>query len=82
MKNVLIQTVTHYFTGEIVRQTKSEIHLKNASWIQDTGYLSECLAKGTVSSCEPIPAEHAVRVSRGAIVAIYEWRHDLPRMQK
>jgi hypothetical protein len=75
-EKVLIRTVTNYFTGEVVVSNFTEIVLKHAAWIPDTGRFSECLQNGTPSDIEPYP--DPVHVAVGAIVDLTKWRHKLP----
>ena len=79
-KNVFIRTVTHYYTGKLLALTKEEFILGNAAWIADTGRWAEALATGTLSEVEPYP--DLCIVSRGAIVDISPWKHELPRETK
>ena len=75
--NVLIRTVTHYYTGHVEEVGEHEILLSLAAWIPDTGRFSECVSKGTVSEVEPYPGP--IAVGRGAIVDVSEWIGELPR---
>ena len=79
-KNVLIRTVTNYYTGYVNAVDKRFIHLIDAAWIADTGRFSDALANGTLSEVEPYPG--SVLVAIGAIVDITEWAHSLPRVRK
>lgn len=79
---VFVQTVTHYFTGEVVMRTKSDIVLRKAAWIADTGRFAQAMANGALNEVEPFPDETIVRVNRGSIIQIATWPHPLPRAQK
>jgi hypothetical protein len=81
-RNVLIQTVTHYYTGRVVAEYESEFVLDNAAWIADTGRFSNFLASGIANEVEPIPDGTLVSINRGAIVAVLTWGHALPRVTK
>jgi len=81
-RNVLIQTVTHYYTGRVVGEYESEFVLTDASWIPDTGRFSDFMLSGVANEVEPLPAGVVVSISRGAIVAVIEWYHPLPRTKK
>lgn len=79
---VFIMTVTQYFTGKIVDVTcddngsMSQVLLEDATWIADTGKLSEFLAGGTPRESQR--CEGLTSVSLGAVVAIFHWQHTVP----
>ena len=79
-KTVFIRTVTMYHTGRVVDMDDKFIVLEDAAWIADTGRFSDALKTGKLSEVEPV--EGLVRVSLGAIVDVFEWKHELPRIQK
>lgn len=79
-KSVLIRTLTTYYTGTVIKVTKSWFYLKDSAWILDTGRFSDCLHKGTLSEVEPIPG--VTMLNRQNIVDVLEWNHPLPREQK
>jgi hypothetical protein len=83
-KNVLIRTVTHYYTGLLAGQVDgahmSWLQLEDAAWIADTGRFSDALKDGTLSEVEPYPGE--CFVSAGAVVDVCAWPHELPRAKK
>ena len=85
-KNVLIRTVTHYYTGRLVLpdcdQPQTWLHLEGAAWIADTGRFSTALASGTLEEVEPYPSGVIVRISFGSVVDLAPWQHDLPRSVK
>lgn len=78
---VFVRTVTHYYTGEVVRVDKDWLVLRNVAWIADTGRFSEALKTGTLNEIEPYPAGE-VLIARGAIVDVSLWTHALPREMK
>jgi hypothetical protein len=78
-KNVLVRTVTNYYTGRLTA-CESYLHLQEAAWIADTGRFADALKTGKLNEVEPYPAD--CWVSSGAVVDITEWGHDLPRTQK
>jgi len=67
-KNVLIRTVTNYYTGNVVEETEKWLKLERAAWIPDTGRFSTALATGEYSEVEPYP--EAVVVMLAAVVDI------------
>ena len=78
-KNVLVRTVTSYYTGLLV-SCDGFLHLQDAAWIADTGRFADALATGSLSEVEPYPSD--CWVSGGSIVDVSEWLHALPRTQK
>jgi hypothetical protein len=77
---VLIRTVTLYYTGRIVAVTDSDIKLEDAAWIADCGRFTDALISGELSEVEPYP--DGCVVSRGAVIDVSPWSHELPRSQK
>jgi hypothetical protein len=77
---VIVRTVTHYYTGEIVTLTDKYLGLGTAAWIADTGRWYDALATGSLNEVEPMP--HGVVVNLGAMVDISPWVHALPTTQK
>ncbi len=77
---VLIRTVTMIQVGRVVHADQDWIVLDDAAWVADTGRFHDALRDGTLSEVEPFPLP--VWVSRGAIVDMTEWTHDLPRVQR
>ena len=81
-KNYFIRTVTHYFTGQLVKATSNELVLRDATWIADTGRYHEMLNTGVFDETEPYPDGAEVIVGRGALIDATEWKHALPREAK
>ena len=79
-EKVFIRTVTHYYTGEIEAVTATDIRLKDAAWIADTGRFSEALTKGVLGEVEPYP--RGCIVMRAGISDVSPWTHALPREVK
>lgn len=79
--NVLIRTVTHYYTGRIIEVTEREIVIEDAAWVANTGRWNQCLTTGHLEEVEPYP-DGPVIVSRGAVVDVCKWDFDLPRDTK
>jgi hypothetical protein len=79
-QNYFIRTVTHHYTGKLVRVFKQELVLETAAWIADDGRFHEALAKGTLNEVEPMLGE--VVIGRGSIVDASIWLHGLPTAVK
>lgn len=79
-ENYFIRTVTHHYTGKLIRVTPKELVLQDAAWIADDGRFMNALKDGTLNEIEPFQDD--VVIGRGAILDATFWRHDLPRTQK
>lgn len=77
-----IRTVTHYYTGRLVKVTDKELVLLDAAWIADTGRLAEFLSKGVANEVEPYPDGCEVKINRDSIIDGSDWPHALPRVVK
>ena len=77
-QNVFVRTVTMHYTGKLVRVTPGELVLIDAAWIADSGRFHEALLTGVLREVEPYP-DGEVIVSRGGIIDVCRWPHDLPR---
>lgn len=75
--NVLIRTVTNYFTGRITAVDGYWLALEDAAWIADMGRFHTAVNTGSLSEVEPYSGPCVV--ARGAIVDVSQWKHDLPR---
>ena len=78
-KNVLVRTVTHYYTGHLAAIQDGWLQLLDAAWIADTGRFADALKTGKLEEVEPYPG--TCFVAAGAVVDVAEWPHDLPRTQ-
>ncbi len=76
---VFIRTVTHHYTGRITAITDSDIVLEDAAWIAEDGRFYNALRDGKLSEVEPYP--HGCIVSRGALLDVSPWKHELPKEQ-
>ena len=76
---VLIRTVTYFQAGEFVEMKDGFIHLKNASWIADTGRFTEAVATASFSEVEIFAKPVLVNIS--AIIDI-TFLPSLPSVQK
>jgi len=80
-QNYLMLIAGTFYTGRLVAVDRYELVLEDASWVADTGRFAEALAKGVVSEVEPCPEGEAL-IGRGALLAAFLWKHDLPRSVK
>ena len=72
-KIVYIQTVTHYYIGEMVSVDSNFIKLEKAAWVADSGRLSEMMVDvNKINEVEMFPIK-PILVGVGAIVCITEY---------
>jgi len=76
---VLIRTVTYFQAGEFVEQRDGFIHLKNASWIADTGRFTQAVATASFNEVEMFAKPVLVNIA--AIIDI-TFLPSLPKDQK
>jgi hypothetical protein len=79
-QKIIVRTVTMHFTGKVEAVYPGEIVLSEAAWIADTGRWAQALLSGELGEVEPYP--DLCIVSRGAIVDVSPWLHNLPRTVK
>lgn len=76
-----IRTITYHLTGVLVAVTDTELVLRDAAWIADSGRFTQAMAGGEFSEVEPWPDGALVLVGRGSIVDACH-RDQNPRVQK
>ena len=81
-KNYFIRTVTHHFTGKLIKVTEHELVLIDAAWIADDGRFHQAMKEGKLSEVEPYLDSQEVIIGRGSIIDACVWGYDLPRDQK
>ena len=84
-QNYGIRTVTHIYTGRLVKVTGKELVIIDAAWIADTGRFHEFCAKGELSDSaevEPFKANSEIIIGRGAILDAFKFEQSLPSSQK
>jgi hypothetical protein len=62
-----IRTVTHHYTGRLLRVTSQELVLEDAAWIADDGRFSDAVKTGNFNEVEPYP-DGEVIIGRSAVV--------------
>jgi hypothetical protein len=78
-KNILVRTVTNFYTGRVVKETSKWLKLESAAWIADTGRFADALASSVFEEVEPYPLP--VIVMKAAFVDVTEIG-ELPTKQK
>jgi len=77
---LLIRTVTMILLGRVIAIGRDFITLEDGGWVADTARFSETLAKGALNEFERAPSWFMV--GRGAIVDVYPWAHEIPKVTK
>ena len=77
-----IRTVTHHYTGRLIKVTSKELVLEDAAWISDDGRFAQFVAGGEANEVEPYPDGAKVIIGRGALLDAVKWSSKLPRKQK
>ena len=75
--NVMVQTVTFFWVGQVQSVVNGYLILDNASWVADTGRFDECLDKGTLAE-KCVIKKHSPRISLASVVAVLPWTAKLP----
>lgn len=65
--NYFIRTVTHHYTGTLIKVFAQELVITDAAWIADDGRFSDALKSENFSEVEPFP-DGEVIIGRGAIL--------------
>jgi len=78
-KPYFVRTVTHHFTGRLVKVTRAEIVLTDVAWVADDGRFSVALDKGEVQEAEPYPDGKNVIIGRSSLIDASTWLHKLIR---
>ena len=80
-RNYFIRTVTHHYTGKLVKVTAKELVLEQAAWIADDGRFYDALRDAKFNEVEPYYDEQVI-IGRGSLIDAVIWKHELPRTQK
>ncbi len=70
-KNVFIKTVTHHYTGKLVKASGEIIVLEDASWIADDGRLNESM-KDSDKFNEVEPFAKPIKLNTGSFLMMTE----------
>lgn len=73
------RTVTHYYTGRLIKVFDNELLFEDVAWIPNTGRFSDSFKTGKHNEVEPMQGN--VIIGRGAIIDCSEWNLILPREQ-
>ena len=79
-ENVFIMTVTFFYIGKIKSVTDKFITLEKATWIAETGRLTEFLKNGNYNEGEVLLND--LDINLDSIVASTKYLHSLPTKSK
>lgn len=79
--NIFFRTVTYHALGEVKKIVGRFVHLKNASWIADTGRFSDFIKNGVQTGTEIEPVGEMF-LNMDTVVDFFIWKHKLPNEQK
>jgi hypothetical protein len=75
------RTVTYAAVGEVKKIVGRFVHLKNASWVADTGRFADFIKGGVQSSSEIEPVGEQF-LNLDTVVDFFPWKNDLPKKQQ
>ena len=67
-KAYFIRLATYHVTGVLTKVTPSELVLRSAAWIADSGRFAQAVETGTFEEVEPFPENRDVIINRMAII--------------
>jgi hypothetical protein len=83
-KNYFIRTVTMYHVGKLEAVYDDILVLSSASWIADSGRLSEAMRSGieSLTKSEIEPFLNDIFIGRGALIDMTVYNFPLPTKEK
>ena len=78
-KKYFIRTVTYHLVGKVTGITGKFVHMKDASWVADSGRFMNAIKEGNLDEVEPVGN---VTFNSMSIIDVFDWKHDLPKEQK
>src|SRR3990167_4902215 len=73
------RTVTYHMVGEVKKIVGRFAHLKNASWIADSGRFNEAIKNGSLNEVEYVGEAF---INLDTVVDFFPWTHSLPKTSK
>lgn len=80
-EKIFFRTVTYHAIGEVKKIVGRFVHLKNASWVADTGRFMNFIKEGVQENSEIEPVGEMF-LSMDTVVDFFIWKHSLPKDQK
>jgi hypothetical protein len=74
---IMVQTVTYFWTGEVIDDDFAQLSIIRATCIFDTGNLEEFFKSGTAQSSEKLPVDYRVSFDHGPGLVIVDWKHKI-----
>ena len=73
------RTVTYHLVGKVEKRVGNFLHLKNASWVADSGRFMNAIKEGELNEVEPVGDAF---VNLDTVTDFFPWNHSLPTEQK
>ncbi|MFA5652266.1 MAG: hypothetical protein WC933_02785 [Candidatus Paceibacterota bacterium] len=80
-EKIFFRTVTYHALGEVKKIVGRFVHLKNASWIADTGRFMNFIKDGVQENSEVEPVGEMF-LNLDTVVDFFIWNNKLPKEQK
>jgi len=78
-RKFFFRTVTYHLIGEVSGRIGMILHLKNASWVADSGRFMTAIKDGVLNEIEPVGDAY---LNLNTVTDFFPWRHALPKEQK
>ena len=78
-EKLFLRGVTMYHVGEVKKVVGRFIHLKNSSWVPDTGRFMQFIKDGVLNEVEPVGESF---INMDTVVDFFPWKHKLPSEQQ
>lgn len=75
---LFLRTVTYHLVGRIDAIDGEWVKLADASWVADSGRLTQAIKDGTLAEVEPVGIAF---VNLQTVTDAFPWRHELPDKQ-
>lgn len=75
---LFLRTVTYHLVGRIDAIDGEWVKLADASWVADSGRLTQAIKNGTLAEVEPVGIAF---VNLQTVTDAFPWRHELPDKQ-
>jgi hypothetical protein len=80
---VFVRTVTYHLIGTVKKADEDGfLILEPAVWVADSGRFAAAIDTGSLNEVEVPATPTEVAVSRGSIVDVWPWNHDIPDTTK
>jgi hypothetical protein len=78
-KSYFFRTVTYHLIGKVAKIEGNFVHLKDASWVADSGRFMQAIKEGNLMEVEPVGDAF---LNLDSVTDAFPWAHPLPTEQK